>query len=427
MLKLLKLTRSPLTSLFILMLGSGLINTLTTVRLHTNSSPALLIGAMTTVYYLGLVLASFGVERAIFRVGHIRAFAAFAALLAVTSLLQGMFFLPWFWLVLRFISGFATAGLFVVIESWLLLLGTINSRGQILASYMIVLYAGQSCAQFFINLPHESNLFLFAIVTLFITLSIIPVALTRISSPTFEQPSSLSFKKLYQKSASGIVGCLGAGLMLGAIYGLFPLFVAKKVANTSSVSLFMALVIIGGMSLQYPLGKLSDYLERRTVLIGIACATIGISLLMIMAFHWFWLSIFCTLLFGGFTFTFYPVAISYACDSLNSEDIVAGAQGLLLAYGIGASVGPMVGAAFIREIGASGLFVYIIAISSVLTVFFLWKRIRVEAIPQEDNFRVLTQTTPLLVELDPRGNTDLEMNQENNKKKVADFEYANNK
>ncbi len=403
MLPILRLTFAPLLSLFILILGNGLFTTLLTLRLQLEGTDELIIGIMTSAYYLGLVVASFRIERSIIRVGHIRAFSAFASTLAVVSLLQGIFVVPWFWLILRFMGGFATAGLFIVIESWLLISGTVKTRGQVLALYMVTLYAAQACGQFLVNLGSPETLLLFAITAMLSSLSVIPLALSKIGVPQIEEPESLSFKKLYQKSASGIIGCFGGGLLMSSIYGLLPLFIVAKTNNKADVAFFMALTIFGGMALQYPVGRLSDLMERRIVLVGVCALTVLLSLVVMVGFGNNWLAMIVTFLFGGFIFIIYPVSISHACDSLDAKEMVSGTQGLLLAYSVGATLGPFIASVFMDLLGPNGLFIYFASVSVALCAFFIWRRTQVASTIQEEQFVPLPQTTPITANLDPRG------------------------
>lgn len=402
----LKLTFVPLLSLFIFILGSGLFTTLVTVRLHNAGVNPLMIGAMTGCYYAGLAYGSFQIERFILRVGHIRAFAAFASLLSVISILHGIFFNTWFWLLLRFFGGFATAGVFIVIESWLLSAGNIDIRGQILALYMISLYAAQALGQFMINLSDPNTLTLFALTAMLSSLAVIPLSLTKSQSPELSEPSSLSLKDLLKASASGVFGSFCSGLLLGAVYGLLPLIIMQKTGDTADVSLFMASVIFGGMILQFPIGKLSDRIERRLVLLILAIFTAAVSILFIFGSYSIHLAYLLSFILGGLSFTLYPVSISHACDSLNAKDIVSGTQGLLLAYSIGATIGPFIAPLFIHAIGSNGLFYYLALVSAVLALYLIWRRVVVQPTPQEESFVAMPQTTPVTAELDPRSETE---------------------
>jgi len=377
--------------------------TLVTLRLSLEGGHSTIIGLMTGAYYAGLVVASFRVERFISRVGHIRAFATFASALSVISLLQGMFISNSLWFVLRFLGGFATAGLFVVIESWLLALGTIKTRGQVLALYMMSLYAAQALGQFLINLGDPKTFILFSVVAILSSLSVIPLSMTRSRQPELHEPSLLNFKTLYKASASGVIGCFAAGILLGSIYGLLPLWAHEKIPGTMNVSWIMALTITGGMLLQYPIGRLSDQIERRIVLAGISVFIGIISLIAVFfAYRNLWLAGMLVFMFGGFAFTLYPVSISQACDNLEAKDVVAGTQALLLAYSIGATIGPVVAPLFMRLLTSNGLWVYFSLIGFSMTIFFAWRRTQTVSAPSEEAFISLPQTTPVTAELDPR-------------------------
>ena len=394
---------TPLISLFIFVLGSGFFTTLLVLRMHNEGALSIDVGAVTAAYYLGLVIGSFNIEKIIIRVGHIRAFSAFASALAVISLLHGIFYNIPFWLGLRLVGGFATAGLFVVIESWLLVSGEVNVRGQILSLYMIAFYAAQASGQFLLQLSDPNGLLLFCVAAMLCSLSVIPLSITKIGQPQISEPSVLSFRKLYRVSASGVIGCLCSGLILSAIYGLLPLFIVEKSHISTHVASLMATVIFGGMALQYPLGKLSDHVDRRTVLIGLASSIILVSCLSMIVFSDNWPTYVILFLFGGMTFTLYPVCISLACDGLQAKDMISGTQGLLLAFSIGATAGPLFAPLFIRMIGPNGLFFYFITISTLLMIFFSWRRFSVPSHAHDEPFQFMPQTTPITAELDPRG------------------------
>lgn len=403
MLKIIRATIIPLISLFIFVLGNGLFTTLLVLRMHLENTPSVYVGAMTSAYYLGLVIGSFQIEKLILQVGHIRVFAAFASLLAVICIMHGLIFNIPLWIFMRLVGGFATAGLFVVIESWLLVSGSVKMRGQVLSLYMVTFYAAQASGQFFIDLGNPKNLELFAVAAMLSSLSVIPLSITKSRQPQISEPSALSFYTLYKRTGSGVISSLVSGLILSAIYGLLPWFIIERSQSTAHVSTFMAAVIFGGMALQYPIGHLSDHVERRMVLIGLTIAIAAVSLLALVTFQDAWISLVIMFLFGGMTFTLYPLSISHACDSLDHDDIISGTQGLLLAYSIGATLGPLFAPAFISVLGPRGLFIYFMTCSLLLTVFLVWRRLFVPSRAQEEPYRGMPQTTPITAELDPRG------------------------
>ncbi len=218
---------SPIVSLIILVLGNGLFMTYVTVRLKLAGYSSGIVGIITASYYAGILLGCVRAEKYISRIGHIRSFASFASLTAVIILLQGLFINSWYWGVLRFLSGFSMAGLFVTIESWLLVKSTTETRGKILSIYMTAFYAAQALGQFLLDVSDPLSLIPFVITAILTSLSIIPVSMTRTLAPSIEEPSFLSIFKLLKITPLGVTGCTLSGVLLGTIYGLV-LFMLKK-------------------------------------------------------------------------------------------------------------------------------------------------------------------------------------------------------
>jgi MFS family permease len=402
MLKLIRKTLAPLLSLFIFALGSGFFLTLISLTMNFHHESPMLIGAMTGVYYAGLFCGAFRIEPFITRVGHIRAFATFASALAVISLTHGIFYNMPLWLILRFFSGFGTAGIFVVIESWLLCNSTPLTRGRVLSLYMITFYASEALGQLLINLGNPNDWLLYGIATILCSLSVIPLSMSYVAMPQFDEPSTMKLKDLYKKTTSGIFGCFFAGMTLSVTYALFPIFFFNLYGDTSKVSFFMFSLIFGGMALQYPVGKISDIIERRLVVIAVSCLVILSCFLLFFAIKNYFISLVLIAIFGGLTSTIYPVSISYACDVLDAKDIVAGIQGLLLSYSIGAMVGPFVAPVFMHVFNGKGLFIYFVLISGCIVSVFGWRKTQKDSPPQEEPFQIMTQTTPIMAEIDPR-------------------------
>lgn len=366
---------APLLSLFILVLGTGFSFTLFGVILTVKNASPLIIGAITGIFYAGLVLGSIRVEHFIARVGHIRAYAVFSSTIAITYILQGLYFSVSSWLILRFIAGFVTAGLYVVIESWLLYKTSRTNRGQILSLYMIIFYASQSLGQFFLKLNEPGAILLFAVSSMLCSLSIIPISMTRLPSPTCTTPSTLGMRVLLEKTGTGLLGALVSGMIMGALYGLLPSIFKLKFHDNNLVANFMFTVIIGGMLLQYPIGRISDLFERRRVFIFISMITALATTIMFFLpqgsfIPWYFL----LALLGGLTFTLYPISIAHACDALNPEDLIAGTQSLLLAYSLGAMIGPLVAPLFMLFSPEQGFFYYLITITVLVIPPFLFAK-----------------------------------------------------
>lgn len=393
---------SPLLSLFIFALCSGFFLTFLSLSMNAHDESNIMIGAMTGIFYAGLVCGSFKIEPFIARVGHIRAFSTFASLLAVISLLHGIFYNIPLWFVLRFITGFGTAGIFVIIESWFLYSSTTSMRGRILSLYMITFYAAEALGQLLINLGNANTLLLYSIAAMLCSLSVIPLSMTHVSMPNFTEASNMRLRTLYKKTTSSFLGCFFAGMILSASYGLFPILFSNIHHDNSDVSIFMFCLIIGGMLLQYPAGKLSDRIDRRLTVIIICFLAIICSFLLMYFMKSYYLSLVLITLFGGFSTTIYPVCISYACDSLDTKNIVAGIQGLLLAYSLGSTLGPFVAPFFMHELSETKVFIYFIVAFGVTAVLFAWRKTQTMSPPQEEPFQVMRQTTPVMAHIDPR-------------------------
>lgn len=395
---------SPLFSLIILTVGNGFFLTYVTVRLHLDGTSSLMIGAISAAYYAGLVIGSFRIEPFIIRVGHIRAYATFASLVATTILLQSLYINPWWWLILRLLSGYCMAGLFITIESWLLVKSNQRTRGQVLSLYMISFYAAQALGQFLLHLSDLKSFIPFIMAALLSSLSVVPLAMTHTTTPHFEEPSALSFFQLYRISPVGVFGCLCSGLILGSTYGLLPLYISQTL-SVHNVAVLMGATIFGGMLLQYPVGKVSDALDRLKVILIVVGLVLVLSILITTPLsHKVYTLLILLFLFGGLTFTLYPLSITYALDFLHSKDTVAATQGLLLAYSIGATIGPLLAPALMHTAGARGLFIYFIVISGILALLIFWRSLTSPGIPKDkqQEFISLPRTTPVGAELTPR-------------------------
>jgi MFS family permease len=394
---------SPILSLIIFTLGSGLLTTLLTVRLHLTGHGANSAGLTIALYYLGMVIGSFSVGQIIRRVGHIRVFAAFASILSISSILYGLSDQIWFWLILRCIGGYCLAGLYVAIQSWLLVIAPNEKRGQILSVYMISFYAALASGQFLLNISDPQTLIPFCIIAMLVSASIVPLTMTRATSPTFENITKLSLKQLYIISPSGLAGSFVAGGITAAIYGLMPLFVKQIHLSNAYVAIIMSAIIFGAMFIQYPIGKLSDYFNRRKMLTYISFLTVFISILLAISLR-FNVSIFivCAFIFGGISFSLYPLSISHTCDYLqNKNEIVAATQGLLLANGLGSIVGPILAPIFMHVLGPKGLIIFFATISLLLSIFFAWRRKkRIGPLKEEQKNFVPASPTPVPNKLD---------------------------
>lgn len=400
---------SPLTSLVVFILGHGLFNTLLTVRLSAEQVSAQAIGLVSAAYFGGLVLGAFVNARLIIRVGHIRAYAAYASLLCFLFLLHGMVVDPIAWTVLRLVGGFATGGIFVVLESWMLVSSTPANRGRLMSLYMILLYGSLAMGQQLLKWVDPMALTPFALCAMAATLSVVPLALSRVSTPAMVAPQRVGVRELVRLTPAGMGSSFTSGLVLGAIYGLLPLYFTDSGAALSRVADMMALVILGGMCLQYPIGRMSDRHDRRLVIL-LLCSALTLLALMMVLLPGAWRAPIeggLIFLLGGMAFSIYPLSLSHACDELRPDQVLGANQGLLLAYSLGAMIGPLLAPSVMGLFGPQGLFVYFALCGLLLSGYLGWRRRQRAPIPLAEHqvFMPVPPNTPMTAELEPR--TDL--------------------
>ena len=395
--------RSLLIAIFMLMAGGGFMNTLVSVRLERAGSSAMVIGLVGTAYFAGLVIGALRAPALIRRVGHIRAFAAFVAVISASTLVYAVYRNPVLWGVLRFTDGFCLAGVYICLESWLNERAEAQTRGSVIAGYMIALYGGQAVGQFLLGLGETNPALPLLIASILITLASIPIVLTRIIAPLPDEGGSVPFRELYRVSPLGIVGACLTGVMLGAFYALGAVYARRLGMNLSATALFMSMVILGGVALQWPLGRLSDKLDRRKVIVfsfggtfaaAIAMALLGTPGVILMTLGF---------LFGGLSFALYPLCVAHTNDHLQPEQRVAASGGLVMLYSLGAAAGPSTGAFAMAIGGAMGLFVFIALCAGVALAFGLWRQTQSKPVPahQQEDYVILPRTTPMSASLDP--------------------------
>ncbi len=393
---------SPLLGLSIFSIASGYLITLIPLRITDMfSDGGVMAGYIGGVYYMGLLAGSFRAEQTVVRIGHIRSFAAFMALLCSSTLSLTLFDDIYSWAVLRFLNGIAIAGIYVVIESWLLCESNQANRGRILAFYMVALYGSNAIGQLLIGVYTMTSLLPFVVIGAIFSLSILPPALTKLPTPALENSTTLSFRELAKLTPSGLIGCISGGMIMGALYSLLPIQLAK-LGSSQFVGTSMAITMVGGMLLQYPVGLLSDIIDRRKVLVGISTFAC-LCCIAFMQVNNSWLEMVLLFLIGGTTFTIYPLSISHGCDHLKPETIVAGTQGLLLGYSGGACLGPILGGYFMQWM-EHGLMTYFTLIMGSTALFFL-ARIPFRPIiytGEEQHFVPVPRTSPVIAQIDPR-------------------------
>lgn len=373
--RLLAMALAPLLGLFIIALGNGFLSSLTTLRLGSAGESATMIGIVSSAYFIGLTLRAIFNDRLILRIGHIRAYTSFASLIAATILLQGLFYDTTWWFALRLINGWAAVGVFLVIESWLLLAGDPKIRGRLLALYMIAFYGAGVLAQATLGeVTGWGETAPFMVAGMLATLSVLPIVILPRVSPLLDQVEPLKPRQLLGIAPTGLVGCFGSGVAIAGIYALLPLYLQRIGLDVGEVGNMMAWVILGAMLLQYPVGRWSDRKDRQSVLVALAamCTVLSVVIVLLPAESQ-WLPAMLFLLGGG-VFALYPVAVSSAADRAPADALVPMIQGLLLINSLGSSMAPLAISPVMNVYGETGLFWAFAVINLAMVGFFLWRR-----------------------------------------------------
>ncbi len=396
--------RSLLIAIFILMAGSGFLSTLIGLRLDRAGSGTMVVGLVATAYFAGLVIGALRAGEVVRRVGHIRAFAAFVALLSASTLTYALFQHPLLWGGLRLIDGLCVAGVFICVESWLNDRADSGTRGTVLAGYMVALYSGQALGQLLLRTGNTAPHVPFEIAAMLVSLAIIPVCLTRSPAPLLEDAAALPLRRLFEASPLGVAGAGMTGLLLGAFYGLAAIYARRIGLGLGDTATFMMTVILGGVALQWPLGRLSDRYDRRRVILACFAATWATSIA--LATQPQGLLLFALgAAFGGLSFALYPLCVAYANDRLLPSERVTASGQLVLLYSAGAALGPLGAAASMTLTDAGGLFLFIALAAAAMLAFGMWRVATSDPVPgdRQQDFQILPRTTPVAALLDPAG------------------------
>jgi MFS family permease len=367
---------SLILAISLVQLVNGYMGTLVGLRLASSGIGALETGIVSSAFFLGYALGSALCKYVIERTGHIRAFAIFAAMVAIGILGLSLYFAPVLWAIFRLMSGFGCAGLFVTTESWLNVKSDGATRGKVFSIYMVATYLTFGGSQFVLLLAPPEGALLFELGAMILCLAVILVAMTRSEQPLISPVVRLKFREISRAAPVAVVGCLVAGINSSAFYALMPVFGQAKGFPIIMISSYIALAIFGGMLLQVPAGKLSDKYDRRVIagLFALAFAAVAVAVLwarQTLAFEPLWL------LLGGFMSVIYPVCVAHANDRLPAERAVAVSGRLILISGVGSALGPLLGSAVMSVYGVVGLFYFMATTAGLFSVFALTRGIMV--------------------------------------------------
>jgi MFS family permease len=387
----------------------GISGTLIGVQLADRGVSTFLIGIVFSAYNVGFLAGTLSCERLINRVGHIRAFGVFAVSAAIATLLFAINTNVYAWAAFKGLSGYALAGGFIVIESWLNDKATESNRGRFFAAYMIVTWGAGGLSPLALNVADIEGDFLFKVSTILLAAAMIPLALTKVGNPDIaDHADKLGIKKLIQASPTGVICCFASGLFTGSLYSLLPAYTEANGYEARELSILIAVGTIGALITQFPVGYISDHYGRRPVIIGAnaLAALLALAIALTPGLNFTWLLV----LFFGLTLfqsPLYALGVGQTNDYVDRKDFVRAAAGLLFIWGVGASVGPTLVGLVMEWIGESGLFLYGGVGYAFVSMFALYRVFRRRAkTPKEQSDYVAVpniQNVYGAPELDPRG------------------------
>ena len=369
----------------ILQIANGVLGVLVPLEMGLMDQSTAVIGMVVTAYALGFLTGSAFTVSFVRPVGHIRAFAALAAVLSVATILFTTSESPLLWAALRFVTGACLAGIFSVIESWIAGAAKQGGLGRTLAVYMICNKTALMAGQGLLSVWHTDSIALFLLVCACFSLSLVPVALTRTDPRLSFDDEKLGFRALYKIAPIGVVGCIGSGLINGSVQGLFPVYGLGIGLSATIIPMFLISTHLGSLACQWPLGWLSDRIDRRLVIVGASFVSALASLAMVFTNEdatYVLLGLFA--LSGAFSLSVYPICVAHASDFTSPSQLVALIASLLFSWSIGSVIGPPIATAVMYVSGPGGLLIYAATVAFSVGVFAAWRMTRRAPVPVED-------------------------------------------
>lgn len=390
-----------LVGIALLMLGTGLQGSLLGLRASIEGFSTTTVGIVMSSYYLGYLLGSLRAPRLVSAVGHIRVFAAFASIASSTVLLHSLVVEPLGWTLIRIVSGFCMAGLFVVAESWLNDGATNETRGSLLSIYMVVVYGGMGAGQLLLNVADPGGFELFIVTSVLVSVALVPAALSVRSAPVIPSPSNVTLTEVFQAAPLGVVGSILAGTASGALFGVGVVYAQLAGLSLAKTSVFMLVAILGGALLQWPVGLASDRVDRRLVIVVVALAAAAACLAGAMGPHGAALLVVVGAL-GALSMPLYPLCNAHANDYIDADRRVGAGSRLVLANGLGAIAGPFLASWSMDAVGEGGFFWFLAVLHVLIAGYAAWRVTRRSASEEPTHYHPYPARSSVVVAtLDP--------------------------
>ncbi len=396
-----------------IMLSYGYQNSLLGVRAVAENFSLASTGFMMSGYFVGYFIGARTATPLISSVGHIRVFAAFASIASLSVLFHSIFVNPISWFFLRVITGYSMVLIYTIAESWLNDRASNKNRGKVLSLYMIILYGSMGLGMFFLNFSKPENFEPFILISAIMSLALIPILLTKRKAPTFKKITSMSIRDLYESSPLGTVGAFLLGTVHSAVFLFFAVYAAEMNFTIFEISIVTFLLTISGAVAQYPVGYISDKLDRRRVIIYATFGSAFFAVMLIISSGtmylpeglgsskiWFYLFV---ILFSFCSLPMFSLILAHTNDYITKDKFVAAGASLQFSFGFGAMSGPFLCSIFMNLIGNNGFFIFIIIFHSIIGIFGIHRmKVRPSLENPDSQFVPMPQTiTPVGMELNP--------------------------
>lgn len=378
------------------MVGNGVQGSLLGIRGTLEEFNTLQLSVVMSAYFLGFLIGSRLAPDMIRRVGHVRVFAALASLISAVLVLYPMLVDWQVWALMRVIIGFGFAGIYITSESWLNNTATNETRGQALSLYMIVQMLGVVASQALLAAGDPFGYDMFLIPSVLVSLSFLPLLLADTPAPTFDSTTRLGFRELFHISPLGCVGMLISGGVFSAMFGMASVWGTLSYLSVTQIALFTSALYAGGLVLQYPVGYLSDRMDRRKMMLWLSTvAALVLAIATIFALP-FWAHLIVAAILGGITYPMYSLLIAYTNDFLSKDQMAAASAGLIFLNGFGAIFGPLVTGWLMGVVGTRGFFLFIFVLYAAMAGYTLWRMGRRAAPAHTGGFRGVAPTASTL-------------------------------
>lgn len=354
----------------LMMAGNGLQGSLLGLRASLEGFDTSVLGIVMSGYFVGFLAGSLYAPRVVSKVGHIRVFAALASLASVSILIHSVFIDPWVWGTMRIVTGFCYAGLYIVAESWMNDMSDNANRGKVLSVYMVVQMGALAGGQYLLGVANPSGATLFMLIAVLVSLAVLPLCLSASRTPDFSAPEAMGFRELFRLSPLGSAGMVLSGVANGALFGFGAIYAQQAGLTVTEISTFMAALFVGGMLLQWPIGRMSDLIDRRRVIMVVtfaaalvAAAAAALPPLPGLSFQpsgeerMIWPLLAAAALFGGLSIPHYSLFTAHVNDRVPIRKMVAASSALVFLNGVGAIFGPNLAALCMGYFGPPGFFI----------------------------------------------------------------------